>query len=218
MVSCEPWSPRTTSALRSVLEPVDLRTLAEGSLQRFSAVAERARHRLLVTFRRSGCGPRKGTSRVGRPPMRRPHRQCVPLRRKRGLGPGARRRTRELRQLRGRRQRAGIPPEQRASLFDRFHRGTDEGDGAGLGLAIADAVVRSTGGKWRVSDAPGRGAHMEVIWRRFYPRDDGPDREQRRRTDGQNSGRRGGLPVTRIKAVPEGQTHNRAVPWGPPKD
>lgn len=65
----------------------------------------------------------------------------------------------------------GIPREQRPFLFDRFHRGTDEGDGAGLGLAIADAVVRSTEGRWRVADAPGGGAHMEVTWRRFHPRD-----------------------------------------------
>jgi len=60
----------------------------------------------------------------------------------------------------------GIPPEQRPLLFDRFHRGTDQGGGAGLGLAIADVVVHSTGGKWRVGDAPGRGARMEVSWRR----------------------------------------------------
>jgi signal transduction histidine kinase len=60
----------------------------------------------------------------------------------------------------------GIPPEERPLLFDRFHRGTEQGGGAGLGLAIADAVVRSTGGKWRVGEAPGGGAHMEVSWRR----------------------------------------------------
>jgi signal transduction histidine kinase len=65
----------------------------------------------------------------------------------------------------------GIPPEQRPRLFDRFQRGNIGGEGAGLGLAIADAVVRSTGGKWRVGDAPGGGAHMEVIWHRFRPRD-----------------------------------------------
>jgi signal transduction histidine kinase len=70
----------------------------------------------------------------------------------------------------------GIPPDQRPLLFDRFQRGNDGGEGAGLGLAIADAVVRSTGGKWRVGDAPGGGAHMEVIWHRFRPRD--PVREK----------------------------------------
>ena len=64
----------------------------------------------------------------------------------------------------------GIPAEARPRLFDRFYRASDiaagNGGGAGLGLAIADAVVRSTGGKWRVGDAPGGGAHMEVLWRR----------------------------------------------------
>lgn len=64
----------------------------------------------------------------------------------------------------------GIPEEARPRLFDRFYRATqvseDSNSGAGLGLAIADAVVRSTGGKWRVGDAPSGGAHMEVSWRR----------------------------------------------------
>ncbi len=60
----------------------------------------------------------------------------------------------------------GIAPEERANLFDRFHRATDEGNGAGLGLAIADAVVRATGGEWRVGRADLGGAHMEVRWHR----------------------------------------------------
>jgi signal transduction histidine kinase len=60
----------------------------------------------------------------------------------------------------------GIPLEQRATLFDRFHRSTDEGNGAGLGLAIGDAVVRATGGEWRVGVASLGGARMEVRWHR----------------------------------------------------
>jgi signal transduction histidine kinase len=60
----------------------------------------------------------------------------------------------------------GIAPEERASLFDRFHRATDEGNGAGLGLAIGDAVVRATGGEWRIGAASLGGAHMEVRWHR----------------------------------------------------
>ena len=44
----------------------------------------------------------------------------------------------------------GIAPEERSKLFDRFHRATDQGNGAGLGLAIADSVVRATGGEWSV--------------------------------------------------------------------
>lgn len=59
----------------------------------------------------------------------------------------------------------GIPATQRAVLFDRFRRATDTPGGAGLGLAIADSVVRSTGGRWRVDDSPMGGASMEVSWR-----------------------------------------------------
>jgi signal transduction histidine kinase len=60
----------------------------------------------------------------------------------------------------------GIAPEERARLFDRFHRATDEGNGSGLGLAIADSVVKATGGEWRVDDAELGGARMEVRWHR----------------------------------------------------
>ncbi|HUC37490.1 MAG TPA: HAMP domain-containing sensor histidine kinase, partial [Acidimicrobiales bacterium] len=65
----------------------------------------------------------------------------------------------------------GIPAAERSRLFDRFQRATDEGSGAGLGLAIADAVVRSTGGRWRLGDAPGGGADMEVSWHRAQVRE-----------------------------------------------
>jgi signal transduction histidine kinase len=60
----------------------------------------------------------------------------------------------------------GIAPEERPKLFDRFHRANDMGNGAGLGLAIADSVVRATGGEWRVGQAELGGAHMEVRWHR----------------------------------------------------
>ncbi len=60
----------------------------------------------------------------------------------------------------------GIPRAERERLFDRFGRGTDQASGHGLGLAIADSVVRSTGGRWRVDDASEglSGARMEVSW------------------------------------------------------
>jgi signal transduction histidine kinase len=77
----------------------------------------------------------------------------------------------------------GIPPEQRPFLFDRFHRGSNGGEGAGLGLAIADAVVRSTDGKWRVGDGMSGGANMEVSWRRLYARDNFSARHHRRRAE-----------------------------------
>jgi signal transduction histidine kinase len=60
----------------------------------------------------------------------------------------------------------GIPESQRARLFDRFHRATDQPGGHGLGLAIADSIVRSTGGRWRISTAELGGARMEVAWPR----------------------------------------------------
>jgi signal transduction histidine kinase len=71
----------------------------------------------------------------------------------------------------------GIAAGERDRLFDRFHRVTgpgaaepggeagERGGGAGLGLAIADSIVRSTGGHWRVSDSALGGALFEVSWR-----------------------------------------------------
>jgi signal transduction histidine kinase len=58
----------------------------------------------------------------------------------------------------------GIPEHERERLFDRFHRASAQPGGAGLGLAIADAVVRSTGGRWLIAGSPSRGARMEVSW------------------------------------------------------
>jgi signal transduction histidine kinase len=60
----------------------------------------------------------------------------------------------------------GIPVSERPRIFDRFHRATSSPGGAGLGLAIADAVVRATGGRWEVGDSPSGGAAMSVTWPR----------------------------------------------------
>jgi signal transduction histidine kinase len=60
----------------------------------------------------------------------------------------------------------GIPAAERPRIFDRFHRATDSPGGAGLGLAIADAVVRATGGRWEIGDSPTGGAAMSVTWPR----------------------------------------------------
>ena len=60
----------------------------------------------------------------------------------------------------------GIPEAERTRIFDRFHRATDVQGGAGLGLAIADAIVRATGGRWRVASAPAGGARMAISWSR----------------------------------------------------
>jgi signal transduction histidine kinase len=60
----------------------------------------------------------------------------------------------------------GIPPEERARIFDRFHRATERPGGAGLGLAIADAVVRATDGHWEIGSSPAGGARMSITWPR----------------------------------------------------
>lgn len=60
----------------------------------------------------------------------------------------------------------GIPEEERQRVFDRFHRASERPGGAGLGLAIADAVVRATGGRWEVGRSPLGGAAMGVTWPR----------------------------------------------------
>ena len=60
----------------------------------------------------------------------------------------------------------GIPETERTRIFDRFHRATDSQGGAGLGLAIADAIVRATGGRWKVASAPVGGARMGISWSR----------------------------------------------------
>jgi signal transduction histidine kinase len=65
----------------------------------------------------------------------------------------------------------GVPTDERTQLFDRFHRATDQGSGAGLGLAIADSVVRSTGGRWHIGDGALGGARFEVSWHRAGPRE-----------------------------------------------
>ena len=67
----------------------------------------------------------------------------------------------------------GVLPEERPRLFDRFHRATEQGGGAGLGLAIADTIVRSTGGHWRIGESSLGGAMFEVSWRRSSSRQHG---------------------------------------------
>jgi len=60
----------------------------------------------------------------------------------------------------------GIPVDQRARVFDRFHRATDAPGGAGLGLAIADAIARATGGRWHIGTSAAGGASISVSWAR----------------------------------------------------
>jgi two-component system sensor histidine kinase CiaH len=63
----------------------------------------------------------------------------------------------------------GIPDEDRERIFDRFHRSvstSSEAGGAGLGLAIGDAIVRATGGRWAVTTSELGGARFAVSWPR----------------------------------------------------
>ena len=58
----------------------------------------------------------------------------------------------------------GIPHAELSRLFERFHRGTTVGEGAGLGLAIANAVVNATHGRWDITSTPSQGARFAVLW------------------------------------------------------
>jgi signal transduction histidine kinase len=66
----------------------------------------------------------------------------------------------------------GLPVTDRDRIFDRFHRASQPAAdqagtvGAGLGLAIADAIVRATGGRWQLGTAPAGGARFNVSWPR----------------------------------------------------
>ncbi len=53
----------------------------------------------------------------------------------------------------------GIPAEQRERVFDEFFRGegSDQREGAGLGLSIARAIIQAHGGTISVHDTPGGG-------------------------------------------------------------
>jgi signal transduction histidine kinase len=58
---------------------------------------------------------------------------------------------------------SGLPQGAQARLFQRFYRGDNaERDGAGLGLAIAQAIAQAHGGTIRASNVDGGGAEFTV--------------------------------------------------------
>jgi signal transduction histidine kinase len=57
----------------------------------------------------------------------------------------------------------GIPPADRARVFDRFHRQPGRQElGTGLGLAIVKAVAARHGAAVNLGDAPGGGLEVQV--------------------------------------------------------
>lgn len=59
----------------------------------------------------------------------------------------------------------GVPPEEAATIFERFHRGSGTAagaGGAGLGLAIVTAIAEAHGGSVQLLSAPGEGATFGI--------------------------------------------------------
>jgi two-component system OmpR family sensor kinase len=56
----------------------------------------------------------------------------------------------------------GIAAAELERVFERFHRGTSGGSGAGLGLSIAKAAVVAQGGTLELESAQGRGTTARV--------------------------------------------------------
>lgn len=60
----------------------------------------------------------------------------------------------------------GIPPEERARVFDRFYR-RGSGSGAGLGLSIVRTIARRHGAAVELGDTEGGGLNVRVTFPRF---------------------------------------------------
>jgi two-component system, OmpR family, sensor kinase len=89
---------------------------------------------------------------------------------------------------------AGIPPDQRERVFDRFYRTDAARDrasgGTGLGLAIVRAIVEAHGGRVRAAASAAGGARIDLELPRFEPSPgDAADGSSRPRTAVRASGR-----------------------------
>jgi signal transduction histidine kinase len=148
-------------------EPVDIEVLARQTADRFAAIAESRHQALAVDAAQSPDG-----AIVTAPPEWLDRLIGVLLDNACKYSPASGSITVRV-SAEGRRVRLtvddsgpGIPPEERARVFDRFHRATDAPGGAGLGLAIAAAIVHATGGRWSIGTSPAGGASIAVTWPR----------------------------------------------------
>ncbi len=61
----------------------------------------------------------------------------------------------------------GIPLEEQARIFERFHRAPDSAarniPGTGLGLALVDHIVKAHGGRVAVESQPGQGSTFSIL-------------------------------------------------------
>src|SRR5215831_11109901 len=73
----------------------------------------------------------------------------------------------------------GIPDAERSRIFDPFYSTKREMAGVGLGLFVAEGLVRSAGGRLTVRDAPSGGALFEIELRVANAADVGNDRDSR---------------------------------------
>jgi signal transduction histidine kinase len=64
----------------------------------------------------------------------------------------------------------GIPPEIRRRAFTKFWT-TGQRGGSGLGLYLANGLVKAHGGTVTIGDAPGGGARIVTTWPAFTPDD-----------------------------------------------
>ena len=160
------WLARfDSSGGRPQSEPVDIGVLAAQTADRFSAVAESRHQRLSVTTDGSDLA-------VLAPPEWLDRLVGVLLDNALKYSPEGGAVTVSV-AAEGRRVRLavddsgpGIPAAERARVFDRFHRATSSVGGAGLGLAIADAIARSTGAHWQIGTSAAGGASVSATWPR----------------------------------------------------
>jgi C4-dicarboxylate-specific signal transduction histidine kinase len=59
----------------------------------------------------------------------------------------------------------GVPEAERSRIFDPFYSTKRELAGVGLGLFVAEGLVRSAGGRLSVDQGPNGGALFEIVLR-----------------------------------------------------